>query len=109
MTDSSNFTSGYEGSYSQSEVNIRSPELTRKSVIHANQADSCFESDTNNHPDESPKLERQLDALPIVHFFEKPTLKEEKGLKRRQHPELTSAKHMPLKKRNLSFDYGQPA
>lgn len=123
MTDSSNYTSGYESSYSQSDIHIRSPELARKSAIYDSQADSCFESDTNYQPSESPKLYRRWDASPIGDFVEKPSLNEESSpenvLKQRQHPDLCwevinsrdlkSSKKVPLKKRNLSHEYHQPA
>ena len=123
MTDSSNYTSGYESSYSQSDIHIRSPELARKSAIYDSQADSCFESDTNYQPSESPKLYRRWDASPIGDFVEKPSLNEESSpenvLKQRQHPDLCwevinsrdlkSSKKVPLKKRNLSHEYCQPA
>ena len=121
-TDSSNYTSGYESSYSQSDINIRSPEPARKSAIYDSQADSCFESDTNYQPSESPKQYRRWDISPIGDFVE-PSLTEESsmesGLKQRQHPDLcwevinsqdlTSAKKVPLKKRNLSHEYCQAA
>jgi len=121
MTDSGNYTSGYESSYSQSDLNLRSPELGRKSAIYDSQADSCFESDTNCQPSESPKLYRRWDASPILDFVERPSPNNESSpknsLNQRQHPDhcwevinsrdLTSAKKVPLKKRNLSHEYCQ--
>lgn len=122
MTDSSNYTSGYESSYSQSDLNIRRPELASESAIYDSQADSCFESDTNCQPSESPKLYRQRDESPIGDIVEKPSPSDESSsknsLKQRQHPDhcwevinsrdLTSAKKVPLKKRKLSHEYHQP-
>eukprot|EP00092_Neocalanus_flemingeri_P001162 GFUD01001238.1.p1 GENE.GFUD01001238.1~~GFUD01001238.1.p1 ORF type:complete len:554 (+),score=52.66 GFUD01001238.1:407-2068(+) len=109
-----NYTSGYESSCSQSDLNTKSPEPPIQSAIYDHQADSCFESDSNYRPNESPKLYRRWESS-LVDDLDGDERDENAlalGIKRKKSPDffwevinsqdLRTKNQGPLKKRNLS-------